>query len=1055
MEGGFTPCDMSSDIYFLPTIIQYLKDIEKNGDDIEYIKKVNDAFAMCYKYLIHIYFVKSKYIQDDNLDLNDDNYVQNPKFLEKYHIAYTALIFTSFLVELQLFYLTHKNVTDVKRQYSYNTENHQHNNNFRKNFLDETNNRIFKNTLYIDLDNNNGLIDSVKNFCKDLDEYFNNILNKIEIDMVQYLQALNIIDIDVYKIMSPSDVIDVNKKWFSIYTDWKIRFAKHIRSTVNIPVNTIIEKINDIIYDKLSHVEKYIAEGTGFFSWMYLLDTRPGHNNQDHYGSCITSTYIEHYILYRLHHMSKSIKLVLQSKDGNVHRHWDRTQIGVYDRLNNDNKSISHWATQYGNHKFRVFEHEDDGEIWVTHKAFSLYDDKISYFKALVYPIIDSYKQYWKINSGPSITQHEIQFLNKMSVELVTNLDKILIDTDRIQLSINQLNINQVTHDNKVDVVVKNRLVSKNQLEILVEFITNKKFIVPLGNINNAEIRFKQDDEFIDVDKGIKNILTDFVSNYFFSSDDTIFMFLNIIQTLFNNALNIYIDTKGLEKNAIFFIYKGGNVLRLIAQNYLHKQSLAVHMLDKIFNKYFKKSDADFQIYIKNGIHENMEEIRDDICKLTYLLLNKIRNLFFISPDSYFNYFKFDDAYKKDLLENTLNEINSHINDHDNVYRGKQFVKIDMDNISYGEIDPSYEIQKEENNIEYITSNFNTLKNENARQDFSINKPDGDDYIYLTSIPYLHHSVNKYKNIEDTHVQELLYSDINFTNFYISYNKSLEFRIPGNIDITKFDLIRMKLNFRLYYDVDTPQKQYKTRSFAGECIDVSIPHYSTIIDRDFFVDDDINTLNIKTFTYKNNNDDILIFRSYSINYFIKDLEKILYINSLYPWDDTKYKKRLYRSLFLYTILLFNEIESTQLRTDIINNIIHVLETIHTPEMLDNPINIINLIDTNEFDNSHKINNILTKIKQINQTYLDDENRLIKQVLFQNGINNFITTCRDYLETIRIIINDLDKFSLKKGSIKEKELYELSHIGGGKNYYKKKYMKYKIKYNKLFYEKYVQ
>src|SRR5439155_4648551 len=45
------------------------------------------------------------------------------------------------------------------------------------------------------------------------------------------------------------------------------------------------------------------------------------------------------------------------------------------------------------------------------------------------------------------------------------------------------------------------------------------------------------------------------------------------------------------------------------------------------------------------------------------------------------------------------------------------------------------------------------------------------------------------------------------------------------------------------------------------------------------------------------------FKGYSIEYLISDIERILFTDVEFPWEDPKYAKRMKRLLFLYFVLL--------------------------------------------------------------------------------------------------------------------------------------------------------
>ena len=113
-----------------------------------------------------------------------------------------------------------------------------------------------------------------------------------------------------------------------IYVHWKDRLISFIDNNIS------RAEINKIIGDTLTQFEnnksKYIAEGTGFFSFIFLkyvdamMSNKPSlYKDKVHNGSCITYSAIEAYILSRLHINGNHINLLLSStKDAKPNNYW-------------------------------------------------------------------------------------------------------------------------------------------------------------------------------------------------------------------------------------------------------------------------------------------------------------------------------------------------------------------------------------------------------------------------------------------------------------------------------------------------------------------------------------------------------------------------------------------------------------------------------------------------------------------------------------------------------------------------------------------------------------
>src|SRR5205085_670815 len=82
------------------------------------------------------------------------------------------------------------------------------------------------------------------------------------------------------------------------------------------------------------------------------------------------------------------------------------------------------------------------------------------------------------------------------------------------------------------------------------------------------------------------------------------------------------------------------------------------------------------------------------------------------------------------------------------------------------------------------------------------------------------------------------------------------------------------------------------------------------------------------------------FLGYSLEYLISDLERILFYDIDYPWDDVKYAKRIKRLLYLYFItLLTNPKFNTDKRILYINWIKNIMDNINKYLESNNPVDL--------------------------------------------------------------------------------------------------------------------
>ena len=408
----------------------------------------------------------------------------------------------------------------------------------------------------------------------------------------------------------------------------------------------------------------------------------------------------------------------------------------------------------------------------------------------------------------------------------------------------------------------------KNNLKILNWIEKNKSFN---NSINTSPMSIKiTDDEYIDHDREIKDICTKFVVDEMFKTDESIFNFMNLILTHVVNGIYEYKNKHSLHKNSILFLYKGGNVLRIIQKEFDEElPAIAAKVLEKFYSNDFKRSDADFSIYIDPKLN-NFNDIVNDITKLCYLWLDIIRNDMMNNPSFYFDFYKYNPDYKQIILNNYLETFQnaSCLNDKSNPkYFNKKILDINFDH------DPDYQ---------GITDKY-----------IRFNKSETE--ILINEITNKTHSI------------------------YCSENRALKFK-DGNNQTIHFNLCRAKFCFNLIMG----GKDINIKKIGGELIDISIPLDNGL--HDFF-----NALNYSTFSLKYQSSD-LIFQSYNSNYLLTDLEHVILTGK--PWERNKYAKRLNRLMYLYFVDMFIKSNSQSTRLNYLKNLQKILSNITVINPLD-------------------------------------------------------------------------------------------------------------------------
>jgi len=428
-------------------------------------------------------------------------------------------------------------------------------------------------------------------------------------------------------------------------------------------------------------------------------------------------------------------------------------------------------------------------------------------------------------------------------------------------------------------------------------------------------------EEYKDINREFKDVMTDLTTKEFFKSQNVMEEFIKLVFVVMNNALIKYKKLRKLQDEDIIFIYKGGNALKTIYMQYMYETPGAVSdILYSVFSKYLKKSDADFQIYINPRLEESLwERVYDDMQNLSYLVLNRIRNIFILNLDKYFDFYKYNLVYQQDLLRSSLDKLNKvNITQDEQLletenyyYYGLQFSKLRFNNIIVNNSDLQ--------NIDYDDAYDRLVDNENVINTYKVylNQYYRHDMI-ITEHPDIQENdkiiIYKYKPLSQSlsnSFTSFLKFDIELNNlvnqrvkhpseFYITLNNSIYSDLEGFI--IKFALVRLKCNFTGFFTA--LDGKLGLMNIPGELIDISIPHKDSTEMLSFY-DHLSDYLMLYNYSGRFDLDKSFSFISYTPLYFIKDLHKMLFRETLYPWTVDKYDKRIYRLMFLYIIDLLN------------------------------------------------------------------------------------------------------------------------------------------------------
>lgn len=447
-----------------------------------------------------------------------------------------------------------------------------------------------------------------------------------------------------------------------------------------------------------------------------------------------------------------------------------------------------------------------------------------------------------------------------------------------------------------------------NVIEKLVQTAIRSR-IPKMDDVNRTGLEYKAYDlkPMTEIyNREVNGVATDVVVNEFINDPRKTYNFMNIICIFFNRAIDYYCELKGLKKSTvdkpgdIYFMYKGGNVLRLLYNEFKKNIPVtSIQIADDFFAKSFKKSDSDFSIIVNPEL-DDYDRIFEDMVSLSYVLQTIIRKLFNRAPKGdmfdVFAFVEYNDSKKDIILKQMLNELNKSfsVKDSTNVdFYGAQFCKVKMMGHTYhlphqkaeSENETEFKLDEDETDESSVTANMekrvdSAIDKCNTKQIcvYPLTAPEDSDYLFITA------------------------------------NRSLEFDTgtPEKPIHFKFTLVRTKLNATVYMMKDN---QKKIKLLGGEVIDCTVIHkesYGNTTVEDFTANKEYiskYSLSLPDTLYR------LEFFGYNLKGLIHDLELILYQTVAKPWEDLKYGKRINRLFFLYMVDLFRNVLDNDQRID--------------------------------------------------------------------------------------------------------------------------------------------
>ena len=368
--------------------------------------------------------------------------------------------------------------------------------------------------------------------------------------------------------------------------------------------------------------------------------------------------------------------------------------------------------------------------------------------------------------------------------------------------------------------------------------------------------------EYVNPSMEYKSICTEFVNKSFLAQKNNVFEYLRLVIDVFTDALREYCQQQSIDVERIRFVYKGGNILRIVANEFvLELPGHASDIINEFYNPYFKRTDADFSIYIDPKL-PNFDAIVTDLTTITWKLQQLIRDTIVAEPTKYLDFFRLNKEAQLIALKGLLTE----------------FQKAKTND------DPS--------NKTFFGGTFNGVKFAGT------NVATAPDMLYTPS-------PDVFIAFDDKHNTATFSIDDIDQYLRIQVNTALDFGTGTNRSI--FNLVRIKVLFPTSFT--DRNGVLKTYNFGGELLDVSIPKRQDRGLRKFFETPNV----ISRYELKQQSQPPIVFYAYTLQSLINDLDYILFEFNEHPWDDNKYAKRLNRLFYLCFVDLFVQFGSNEER----------------------------------------------------------------------------------------------------------------------------------------------
>lgn len=391
----------------------------------------------------------------------------------------------------------------------------------------------------------------------------------------------------------------------------------------------------------------------------------------------------------------------------------------------------------------------------------------------------------------------------------------------------------------------------------------------------------------------MRDILTKYVVKNIFGAN-TESNLIHIINKIMKSLYKQYKKETGI---SLYFVYRGGNILKLYKDNFENLiPGKAREFFEEEFDSFFQDSDLDFYTVIKNVRKYDPSEIliiNKDIEMMCYYGCYLAR-LFIMNNDNLFLFCRLNNKTLTEDFLSILKKFNEEkVNSNYDFVKDSAFIGLAFNNFitmktklslqqALTAFPPSYAFSPGIDEKAVLDRYLET--NKTGKYDLNLQPFDGKSKV--NKVSYDLPNLMEYDFKKD--YMYLVDKNEGILDFYLSNNNQI-LNVKESID---FSLVRLMINFGLVYFRDN---KIGYTNVPCELYDLSIGRPD---DKMFYV-----YVRNNLTKYKFRDDDYIYIPD--IDTTLLDLDNILFEYRDLPWDDVKYKKRLYRYLILIFIKEFS------------------------------------------------------------------------------------------------------------------------------------------------------